>query len=128
MKNSDSEDRVFDLAIRLSRVENLIEEMARSRAVPSRSGTVGILPMRKTKRERPRGRSLSRSSESESVSDFTDTITKRKQRKRLMGSRARKLMRRWDEEGSSESDSGSTEKREEEKDRSEDFLGIFPDE
>ncbi|KAH7816611.1 uncharacterized protein MONOS_15912 [Monocercomonoides exilis] len=106
MENSDSEDRGFDLAHRLSRVENLIEEMARSRAVPSRSGAVGILPMRKTKRERPRGRSLSRSSESESESET----------------------KKWDEEESSESDSGNTEKREEEQDRSEDFLGIFPDE
>ncbi|KAH7816596.1 uncharacterized protein MONOS_5862 [Monocercomonoides exilis] len=128
MENSDSEDRGFDLAQRLSRVENMIEEIARSRTVPSRSGAMGMLTMKKVKRGRQRKRSQSRSSESESVSDFSDTITRRKQRKRLMGGRTRELMRRWDEEGSSESDSGSAEKREEEQDRSEDFLGIFPDE
>ncbi|KAH7822724.1 uncharacterized protein MONOS_7796 [Monocercomonoides exilis] len=127
MENSDSEDRGFDLAHRLSRVENMIEEMARSRAVPSRSGVMGMLTMKKVKRERQRKRSQSRSSESESVSDFTDTITKRKQRKRLRSGRTRELMRRWDEEGSSDSDSGSTEKREEKQERSDDILGIFPD-
>ncbi|KAH7818728.1 uncharacterized protein MONOS_16343 [Monocercomonoides exilis] len=37
-------------------------------------------------------------------------------------------MKRWDEEETSENDSGRTEKREEEQERSEDFLGIFPDE
>ncbi|KAH7818488.1 uncharacterized protein MONOS_4652 [Monocercomonoides exilis] len=128
METSDSEDRGFDLAIRLSRVENLIEEMARSRAVPSRSGTVGILPMRKTKRERPRGRSLSRSSESESESDDTEMIAKKRHRQRLRGSRGRNQMKKWDDVETSESDSENTEKREEEQDRSEDFLGIFPDE
>eukprot|EP00770_Monocercomonoides_exilis_P014499 MONOS_14445.1-p1 / transcript=MONOS_14445.1 / gene=MONOS_14445 / organism=Monocercomonoides_exilis_PA203 / gene_product=unspecified product / transcript_product=unspecified product / location=Mono_scaffold01003:6772-11896(-) / protein_length=1283 / sequence_SO=supercontig / SO=protein_coding / is_pseudo=false len=128
METSDSEDRGFDLAIRLSRVENLIEEMARSRAVPSRSGAVGILPMRKTKRERPRGRSLSRSSESESESDDTEMIAKKRHRQRLRGSRGRNQMKKWDDVETSESDSENTEKREEEQDRSEDFLGIFPDE
>ncbi|KAH7829040.1 uncharacterized protein MONOS_15786 [Monocercomonoides exilis] len=37
-------------------------------------------------------------------------------------------MKRWDEEESIESDSGRTEKREEEQGRSEDFLGIFSEE
>eukprot|EP00770_Monocercomonoides_exilis_P001886 MONOS_1875.1-p1 / transcript=MONOS_1875.1 / gene=MONOS_1875 / organism=Monocercomonoides_exilis_PA203 / gene_product=unspecified product / transcript_product=unspecified product / location=Mono_scaffold00035:174443-179634(-) / protein_length=1490 / sequence_SO=supercontig / SO=protein_coding / is_pseudo=false len=102
--------------------------MARSRAVPSRSGAVGILPMRKTKRERPRGRSLSRSSESESESDDTEMIAKKRHRQRLRGSRGRNQMKKWDDVETSESDSENTEKREEEQDRSEDFLGIFPDE
>ncbi|KAH7830577.1 uncharacterized protein MONOS_1538 [Monocercomonoides exilis] len=128
METSDSEDRGIDLAIRLSRAENLIEEMARSRVVPSRSGAVGILPMRKTKRERPRGRSLSRSSESESESDDTEMIAKKRHRQRLRGSRGRNQTKKWDDAETSESDSGNTEKREEEQDRSEDFLGIFPDE
>ncbi|KAH7826852.1 uncharacterized protein MONOS_13851 [Monocercomonoides exilis] len=128
METSNSEDRGFDLAIRLSRVENLIEEMARSRAVPSRSGAVGILPVRKTKRERPRGRSLSGSSESESESDDTEMIAKKRHRQRLRGSRGRNQMKKWDDVETSESDSENTEKREEEQDRSEDFLGIFPDE
>ncbi|KAH7824555.1 uncharacterized protein MONOS_14971 [Monocercomonoides exilis] len=128
METSNSEDRGFDLAIRLSRVENLIEEMARSRAVPSRSGAVGILPVRKMKRERPRGRSLSGSSESESESDDTEMIAKKRHRQRLRGSRGRNQMKKWDDVETSESDSENTEKREEEQDRSEDFLGIFPDE
>ncbi|KAH7816465.1 uncharacterized protein MONOS_9779 [Monocercomonoides exilis] len=52
--NSDGEDRGYDLIHRLSRVENMIEEITRSQAWPSQSGVVRILPMRKTKRERPR--------------------------------------------------------------------------
>ncbi|KAH7818648.1 uncharacterized protein MONOS_2346 [Monocercomonoides exilis] len=52
--NSDGEDRGYDLIHRLSRIENMIEEITRSQAWPSQSGATGMLPMRKVKRERLR--------------------------------------------------------------------------
>ncbi|KAH7820092.1 uncharacterized protein MONOS_6080 [Monocercomonoides exilis] len=128
MADSDSEEKIVDLVQRLKRVENWIDEVSMSRGGPSHSGAEGLLPMRKTKRERPRRRSLTRSSESESETNYSEMIEKKRHRQRLRGSGVRNQMKRWDEEESSESDFGSTEKREEEQERSEDFLGIFPDE
>ncbi|KAH7828658.1 uncharacterized protein MONOS_15219 [Monocercomonoides exilis] len=55
--NSEGEDRGFDLAHRLSRVEDMIEEITRSQTLSMQSGATGMLPMRKVKRERARRRS-----------------------------------------------------------------------
>ncbi|KAH7822703.1 uncharacterized protein MONOS_7361 [Monocercomonoides exilis] len=128
MADSDSEEKTVDLVQRLKRVENWMDEASRSRGGLSHSGVEGILPKRKTKRELPRRRSLTRSSESESETNCSEMIAKKRHSQRLRGSRVRNQMKRWDQEESSESDSGSTEKLEEEQGRSEDFLGISPDE
>ncbi|KAH7818803.1 uncharacterized protein MONOS_15281 [Monocercomonoides exilis] len=128
MADSDSEEKTFDLVRRLKRVENWIDQMSRSREGRSHSGAEGILPTRKTKRERQNRGSPTKASESESETNSSEMIAKKRHRRRLSGSRVCNQTKRWDEDESSECDSGSSEKREEEQGRSEDFLGIFPDE
>ncbi|KAH7822202.1 uncharacterized protein MONOS_13205 [Monocercomonoides exilis] len=125
MADSDSEDRKFDLAHKLSRVENMIEEIARSQAWPSCSGAIGMLPMKKTRSERPRRRSLKRSSESESETNCLEMIAKKRHRQRLRGSRVRNQMKRREDEEDSDWDSEELGALEE-KERKQDFARIFP--
>ncbi|KAH7826686.1 uncharacterized protein MONOS_7944 [Monocercomonoides exilis] len=104
--NSDGEDRGFDLIHRLSRVENMIEEITRSQAWPSQSGATGMLPRRKVKRERLRRANRSRWSEPESDANFDDLIAMRKQgkcerlRRLISGTRKREYKEDsdWDSE------------------------------
>ncbi|KAH7828855.1 uncharacterized protein MONOS_17229 [Monocercomonoides exilis] len=110
MKNSDSEGRGFDLAHRLSRVENMIEEIARSRTVPNRSGAMGMLTMKKEKRERLRKRFM---------------IARKKYRPFGRDRRAFSLMKRLEEEDDSDWESKKQELQVE-KERTEDFARIFP--
>ncbi|KAH7819415.1 uncharacterized protein MONOS_8622 [Monocercomonoides exilis] len=123
--NSDCENRGFDLIHRLSRVENMIEEITRSQAWSMQSGSTGMLPVRKVKRERLKRRSRSRSSESESDADFDDLIAKRKQVKRERLCRSISRTRRREDEEDSDWDSEEQEFQEE-KEGIEDFTRIFP--
>ncbi|KAH7827040.1 uncharacterized protein MONOS_9878 [Monocercomonoides exilis] len=125
LSSRDGEGMDFDLAHRLSRVENMIKEIARSQTWPSRSGATGMLSMKKEKRERQRKISQSRSSESESESDFADMITKKKHRQPLRGRRMLSQMKKLKDKKESDWDSEEQEVQQE-KGGSEDFTRIFP--
>ncbi|KAH7828320.1 putative Phage integrase family [Monocercomonoides exilis] len=123
--NSDGEDRSFDVMHRLSRVEDMIEEISRSQTIARQSGATEFLPTRKVKRERARRRSRSRSSESESDVDSGDLIAKRKQGKHERSRRSVSRTRRREYEEDSDWDSevlGALE----DKEGTEDFTRIFP--
>ncbi|KAH7818521.1 uncharacterized protein MONOS_8407 [Monocercomonoides exilis] len=110
---------------RLSRVEDMIEEITRSQTLAMQSGATELLPTRKVKRERARKRSRSRSSESESDVDFGDLIAKRKQgkRERLRRSVSRTRRREYEEDSDWDSEElGAPE----EKEGIEDLTRIFP--
>ncbi|KAH7816521.1 uncharacterized protein MONOS_14396 [Monocercomonoides exilis] len=123
--NSDGEDRSNDLMHRLSREEDMIEEITRSQTLTMLSGPTGMLPMRKVKRERLKRRSRSRSSEPESDAEFCDLIARRKQgkRERLRRTFSRVMIR--EDEKDSEWDSEELGALQE-KEGTEDFTRIFP--
>ncbi|KAH7822999.1 uncharacterized protein MONOS_6835 [Monocercomonoides exilis] len=98
MPNSDGVDREFDLMHRLSRVENMIEEIIRRQTWPMQSGAAKIIPQKKEKRERLKKRSRSRSSKSESDTNFFDAITRKKQGQREGGCRTYSRTKRLEDE------------------------------
>ncbi|KAH7818321.1 uncharacterized protein MONOS_13084 [Monocercomonoides exilis] len=127
MADSDSEEKTFDLVQRLKRVENWIDQVSRSREGLSHSGAIGILPMRKERKDRQGRRSRSRSSESESETNISDMITKKKHIQPLRGRRTRSQTKKLRVAKVSDNDSEETEERDDDE-RSDDFLVIFPDE
>ncbi|KAH7828033.1 uncharacterized protein MONOS_9345 [Monocercomonoides exilis] len=124
MADSEGENKEFDLVQRLKRVEYLTDETPRSRTWQSQSGAAKMIPMIKEKMERLRRRSRSRSSEFESDANFIVVIARMKQGQRERGRRTYNRTKRLEDEEDSDWDSEEHEVEE----RSQGFLGAFPDE
>ncbi|KAH7825784.1 uncharacterized protein MONOS_7111 [Monocercomonoides exilis] len=101
MPNREGKDRGFDHIHRLSRVENMIEEITRSQTWPMQSGATGMLPMRK------------------------NLIARGKQQKRERLRRTYIRMKRRGDEENSDWDLAELE-RQEEMEGTKDFIRIFP--